>query len=89
MLSCPLAKAVRLRDEGVRELTLLGQNVNSYHDRSDASAALFPASDYSTSAGFGNTFRSRGGSGAYFAELLVEVSTVLLNTIAVHSLLFD
>lgn len=68
-----LPKAVRLRDEGVRELTLLGQNVNSYHDRSGESVVSFPASGYTASAGFGNTFRSRGGAGAYFAELLAEV----------------
>lgn len=68
-------KAMRLRDDGVREVTLLGQNVNSYHDRSEASAALYKGTDYTTSAGFGNTFRSRGGAGAYFAELLTEVCT--------------
>lgn len=64
---------MRLRDDGVREVTLLGQNVNSYHDRSEASAALYKGTDYTTAAGFGNTFRSRGGAGAYFAELLGEV----------------
>lgn len=64
---------MRLRDDGVREITLLGQNVNSYHDRSEASAALYKGTDYTTTAGFGNTFRSRGGAGAYFAELLAEV----------------
>ncbi len=64
---------MRLRDSGVREVTLLGQNVNSYHDRSEASVALYTGTDYATSAGFGNTFRSRGGAGAYFAELLAEV----------------
>lgn len=66
---------MRLRDDGVREVTLLGQNVNSYHDRSEASTALYKGTDYTTTAGFGNTFRSRGGAGAYFAELLAEVST--------------
>lgn len=57
----------------MREITLLGQNVNSYHDRSEAATAMYESTDYTTSAGFGNTFRSRGGAGAYFAELLAEV----------------
>lgn len=57
----------------MREITLLGQNVNSYHDRSEDSRLAFPQSDYTASAGFRNTFRSRGGAGAYFAELLREV----------------
>ena len=64
---------MRLRDDGVREITLLGQNVNSYHDRSEAATAVYKGTGYTTSAGFGNTFRSRGGAGAYFAELLAEV----------------
>ncbi|CBJ33133.1 n/a [Ectocarpus siliculosus] len=70
-------EAMRLRDDGVREVTLLGQNVNSYHDRSEASTALYNGTDYTTTAGFGNTFRSRGGAGAYFAELLAEVASAV------------
>ncbi|CAN0037982.1 unnamed protein product, partial [Ectocarpus sp. 12 AP-2014] len=70
-------EAMRLRDDGVREVTLLGQNVNSYHDRSEASTSLYKGTDYTTTAGFGNTFRSRGGAGAYFAELLAEVASAV------------
>lgn len=59
----------------MKEITLLGQNVNSYHDSSEEARLKFPEADYVASAGFGNTFRARGGAGAYFAELLRAVSS--------------
>ena len=43
----------------VREVTLLGQNVNGYHDTSAESAAMFPTSVYKHTAGFDNLFKSR------------------------------
>ena len=60
-----------LSDDGIREITLLGQNVNSYHDRSDMQSA---ESVHANSAGFKEMFKLRGGSGARFADLMDMVS---------------
>ena len=81
-LTSVVDEVARLRDGGVREVTLLGQNVNSYHDRSADSLAAFPAAaghGYATAAGFERqTFRSeaRDGAGARFAELVSAVAAV-------------
>ena len=54
----------QLADAGYREIMLLGQNVNSYHDR-DTQYAVIPGNNdegfitrgYTTSRGFINMFR--------------------------------
>jgi tRNA A37 methylthiotransferase MiaB len=68
---------------------LLGQNVNSYHDKSEKAVLARPLKDeskmsnglykpgYETSNdGFSNIFRLRGGAGYYFVDLVEAVSDI-------------
>ena len=61
-----------LRDQGYKDITLLGQNVNSYHDKSSEEIN----SEHQNSPGFNEMFKARGGSGARFADLLDKVSLI-------------
>lgn len=64
-------------ENNIKEVVLLGQNVNSYHDRSEEALAINPAARYETSnEGFTNMFRLRGGGGFYFADLVAAVSDI-------------
>lgn len=69
-----------VHEHSVKEVLLLGQNVNGYHDASPASAALFPTNTtYQTSSsGFANTFNSRQrfAPGARFSDLLAAVADI-------------
>ena len=74
-----LKECRRLAGKGVKELVLLCQNVNSHHDKSAGALQARPEASYSTSSpGFKNLYRLRGGGGYYFADLVAAVSDLSL-----------
>lgn len=77
-ISSILKEIQELSDKGVKEVVLLGQNVNGYHDTSEESAQRFPSTPYKIAPGFNNLFRSkkRDLPGARFADLLRAVAEI-------------
>lgn len=64
-----------VEEDDVREIILLGQNVNSYHDKRSESAAE-NGRKYVTASGFTNMYQSRNATGYRFVDLLDQVSLV-------------
>lgn len=64
----------QLSDEGVKEITLLGQNVNSYRDLSQAEL-VFTDRETCLAKGFKTVYKNKKG-GLRFSDLLDKVSLI-------------
>lgn len=63
----------------IKEVCLLGQNVNGYHDASNQSSLAFPNStEYKSTPGFSNLYvsKKKDAPGARFVDLLQAVSDI-------------
>ncbi|CAI2348318.1 unnamed protein product [Caenorhabditis sp. 36 PRJEB53466] len=63
----------RLREEGFKQITLLGQNVNSYRDVSSLDFSMSPSTSQDRVPGFKTVYKPKSG-GLTFTTLLEKVS---------------
>lgn len=77
-MSSILAEVKALSDQGIKEVVLLGQNVNGYHDVSAESVLEYPETSYQAAKGFNNLFQGkvRNTPGARFSDLLIAVAAI-------------
>lgn len=64
-----------VEEEGVKEITLLGQNVNSYHDTSTSNTTT-SATYQMSNTGFKSRIQRKVTDGFFFADLLAAVSDI-------------
>lgn len=64
----------RLSDQGVKDVTLLGQNVNSYRDLSRSDSVVPVGTETHLAKGFKTVYKSKKG-GLRFCDLLDKVSS--------------
>lgn len=74
-LSSILYEVEQLSEQGVKEITLLGQNVNSYRDLSEANNVYTNSNPTNLAKGFKTVYKNKIG-GFRFADLLEKVADV-------------